>query len=1125
MNHSARQIIFSLATALVILSSGAPALADDTELFVGGTGAREGAYPNLLFILDNSGGMGSQPSGSNGTSRSYDPAITYDGDCTADRIYYLAGGDQGNNLPDPPDCGTGPYFNSTALMCDAARRPLAQTGFYTDTVARWDTRDQGLRQHQWENLATSDINSYVECRADEGGHGGTPNPLTDVYAANGDGGPWSSNRADRIRNWNFNTSTLYTSNYLNYYWSIGVLQNRTKLEIVQSAAVDLINSINNVNVGLINFDTVSRVEGGDVITAIGDIGSVRSDIISQINAMQARTYTPLSETMYEAGLYYMGRRPDYGNRDRLSVNSSRAIDGTYESPILYECQNNFVILLTDGEPTQDTSADTEIAALNGSCDANPAPMTTQNGHCLDDMSQYMYENDLMPDMAGVQNVITYTIGFDTDFPLISTTATKGGGEFYLANDAKSLSNVLTTIVRNILNTQTSFVAPTVSVNAFNRTRTRDDLYLALFSPDTHESWPGNFKKFRLRNGQIVGRDLTTPVVDPRTGFLKENSRSIWSTAPDGDNVHAGGAASRLPAPGSRIILTALNPDSTVLSTISESNSALLSYLEDLPEVGTPEIALDVVKHIRGIDVRDENQNNDRNEQRFWMGDPLHSKPEMITYGGSENAPDPEDNVLYAATNDGILHAIDPSTGVEKWAFIPHEMLQLQPALYWNATYASRRYGIDGNVRSVVVDVNQDRIINPTAGDRAYLFFGLRRGGSHYYGLNITHQDAPELMWSLSAADLPGLGQTWSTPTPMRVKIGDGGAQNENLLALAFGAGYDTAQDSGPYTEDAQGNGIFIIDALSGNRLWHAGSSGNPNFGSADLTHSIVSDIRALELSTDGLSDRLYATDVGGQIWRFDLWNGEPAENFATGGVIASLGGAANQTDPVENRRFYYAPDAALVSRGAGNRFMHLGVGSGYRAHPLDRTNADRFYAVRDFNPFSKLTQAEYDAITPLSDGDLVDVTNDATPSIAPGDPGWKIALSAGGETGTGEKVLSESRTFADTVFFTSFTPGANVNPCQPGQGLNKLYAVSVVDGRPVNNLDGVGSDDDLTVDDRVKDLVMGGIAPEIVFLFPDPDTCTTGDCQMAYGFVGLEGIGDLNLPPYIRTYWEQADTE
>ena len=79
MNYSARNIIFSVTTALITLSSGAPALADDTELFVGDSSAQAGAYPNLLFILDNSASMGSQPSGSSATALGYDPAMTYAG--------------------------------------------------------------------------------------------------------------------------------------------------------------------------------------------------------------------------------------------------------------------------------------------------------------------------------------------------------------------------------------------------------------------------------------------------------------------------------------------------------------------------------------------------------------------------------------------------------------------------------------------------------------------------------------------------------------------------------------------------------------------------------------------------------------------------------------------------------------------------------------------------------------------------------------------------------------------------------------------------------------------------------------------------------------------------------------
>jgi type IV pilus assembly protein PilY1 len=376
------------------------------------------------------------------------------------------------------------------------------------------------------------------------------------------------------------------------------------------------------------------------------------------------------------------------------------------------------------------------------------------------------------------------------------------------------------------------------------------------------------------------------------------------------------------------------------------------------------------------------------------------------------------------------------------------------------------------------------------------------------------------MWTINPTldtDFADLGQTWSTPTPIRVKIGNGSGQNSRQLALVFGGGYDPDQDTqGDYSVDTVGAGIYIVDALSGNLLWQAAEA-NANLNLPDMTNSIASDIRALDLTNDGLVDRLYASDLGGRVWRIDLTNGQNANDLAAGGVIASLGGAVNQVS-AQNRRFYYAPDVALVTTKLG-RYMHIGIGSGYRAHPLETVTQDSFYAIRDHVPFGRLTQTDFDSLTPVTDAILENVTIKLNPTLGLTSPGWKIDL------GPGEKVLAESRTFADTVYFTTFTPGANTNPCLPGAGLNKLYAVNVVDGSPVNNMDGVGQDNNLTVEDRVRSLAQGGIAPEIVFLFPDPKSCTSGDCDAVYGFVGLEGIGDLSLPPYVRTYWEQAGSE
>ena len=87
-----------------------------------------------------------------------------------------------------------------------------------------------------------------------------------------------------------------------------------------------------------------------------------------------------------------------------------------------------------------------------------------------------------------------------------------------------------------------------------------------------------------------------------------------------------------------------------------------------------------------------------------------------------------------------------------------------------------------------------------------------------------------------------------------------------------------------------------------------------NLNLPKMTHSIPSAVRPLDLTGDGLADRMYAADLGGRIWRFDITNGQTADNLVTGGVFASLGVGDSGGTPIEdNRRFYYAPDVALLT--------------------------------------------------------------------------------------------------------------------------------------------------------------------------------------------------------------------
>jgi hypothetical protein len=123
----------------------------------------------------------------------------------------------------------------------------------------------------------------------------------------------------------------------------------------------------------------------------------------------------------------------------------------------------------------------------------------------------------------------------------------------------------------------------------------------------------------------------------------------------------------------------------------------------------------------------------------------------------------------------------------------------------------------------------------------------------------------------------------------------------------------------------------------------------------------------------------------------------------------------------------------------------------------------------------------------------------------------------------GEKVVSESRTFNNTVFFDSFTPGNAANVCTASGGSNRLYEVSVLDGRPVTNLDTApdpnNPNNNLTLTDRFRSLKQGGLAPEPVFLFPQDQPDRPIAC------IGVECFppGFSNVPK--RTLWSQTGTE
>ena len=1108
------------AGLMLALTAGAPAIADDVELLLSTPGASVGARPNILFIIDSSGSMTTVES----SQEPYDPDEVYFGPCDLDRYYW----NTSSSIPSCENQYSDEYqFEKSAFVCAQGITQARAAGSYTDTMAMYrpDRRDRW----KWQTLSRRDADRAVECKADSGKHGAGAAAESEPYPQAGSNQPAYTAEENLEIDWGTRPThqivTVYDSNYLNWYHNPpGSSMRRT--DIVKAVTKNVLGSVNNVNVGFMRFN---NDQGGPVIHALKDLDSNRLAADAVVDGIPASGWTPLSETLYEAARYWRGMPALYGGRTSTDPDALISSDPMiYRQPAEYACSKNFMVLLTDGEPTQDTDAYYRVPTLPGFAEATGRGSCTGanvSGACLDDVAHYLHETDINPSVPGDQNVTTYTIGFTVDLPILKDTAALGGGEYYLASDVKSLTAALTDIVTNIFDRDITFTAPAIAVNAYNRTQHLNNLYVSVFRAADEVHWPGNLKKFALKEGEI--RDANdNNAVDPATGFFANTSKNIWSdgTEPDGANVLRAGAASRLPHPEFRRVFTDIvGGDLTVPANLLHPVNAAAFQLSDfgLKGVAGEPTLLEMISWIRGFDVKDAD-NDPATDVRRQMGDSLHSQPAAVVYGDASGG---YDSVIFTATNDGYLHAIDGDTGEERWAFIPNELLPNLSDLYFNENVDYKNYGIDGDVVPVVYDENGDGIIVPGT-DYVYIAFGMRRGGNNVYLLDVTAPDRPVVKW---IKNFEQFGQTWSSPSIAKVVVNTALQKSEQKAVMILGAGYDTVHDAGahPVVPDVEGAGIFMLDLETGEPLWRAGRDSSADLTLSGMTRAIPSQVRVIDLNGDGLADRMYASDLGGQIWRFDILNGELPSTLVSGGIIAQFGAEGmSSPGPADTRRFYTTPDVAMFKDNRLNRyFLAVNIGSGYRAHPLDNSAADRFYSYRDPHVFNALTQAQYDSFPIAKDDDLIEVSGKIDTVIPADGRGWRLTLPAS------EKVLSTARTFDNTVYFVTFEPRSSAtDPCQAGLSLNRLYRVDVANGDPIASFDSTVVPDEQAINDaRVSKLEQGGIAPQPVFLFPgasDPDNCQGEECRPnPIACVGVECFDPNFANRPVRTLWTQDGIE
>jgi len=861
---------------------------------------------------------------------------------------------------------------------------------------------------------------------------------------------------------------LATGNYVNYLQATGGPGDRPKLGLAKGIIQSYINTTEGVRFGAMIFN---YSEGGRLLREIRDMTPQnRADLHSAIGGLQADTWTPLAETLYEAGLYFKGAKSYFNS------------GVTYTSPLQYYCQKNYVIIITDGESTMDKNP--ILASAIGDRDgdgrepggSNEVYYEYEGSDYLDDVAKYLYENDFSSDLKGKQNIITYTIGFTVSSPLLERTAKYGGGKYFYCHNAQSFIIAFQKIIDEILAKSVSYVAPVVPISQMENTSSGNRMYLAMFKPSKKSFWKGNIKKFGIsteNSGEIKIGDILDATGQPAMVYeetitkIKDTSKSYWSSEPDGEDVERGGVGEvLLKRASARNIYTYLG---TSVNLNDSSNAFILSNTGITPAIlGLSNNDFSgrdkVINFIHGLDAYDEDGNGITDEKRDWiLGAFIHSRPFIIHYGNQ--------SVIYAGANDGMLHAFDDATGEELWAFIPPNLL---PKLK-NLNGETIEFFVDGSPKAYIEKDNSGNL------NKAILIFGQRRGGDRYIALDITNPVAPKWLWEInpSIKGYNELGQTWSTPQIVNIKYGPG------VKGVAIvGGGYDENQDNLPVTaNDSKGRAIYVIDVLTGNLIWSYSYVKN-----SSMKYCIPSDIARVDTDGNGQIDRIYVGDMGGRIWRFDIGDSN-TNNWTARIVFDSNPGSSDK------RKIFYPPDVTLEK---GNYEM-IFFGTGDREHPKESVVINRLYAIKDKNQSYVLTE-----------NDLVDVTSDLlqNPNTTSAQRtsilnelemknGWYIKL----DENPGEKSLASSVVFYGVVYYTTFTPtfGSGTDICFVGEGTSRLYALKYQTGNAVFNFDLTNDVGGIVIKREDRSKIIGTAIPSGLII-----TFTKG---VAAAYVGVgEGV-------------------
>ncbi|GAB3051990.1 hypothetical protein GCM10027155_17860 [Acinetobacter apis] len=803
-----------------------------------------------------------------------------------------------------------------------------------------------------------------------------------------------------------------------------------------------------VSVPARRLDDVVSTNGRQTITQ-------RDTLLTAVANLVARGGTPTAHAYAETAAYLMGTTTVGATYSGFTSSASNTRSGTnYVKPASLSadnasCSSQGIYVLTDGEPNNSSTAlarNIMQPALGSkqsglTCTSSLLSAGTSDTSawlCIADFSQLLLDKNKNP--LGRQ-IKTAVVGFGKDFQSIPSYDKGKSEAFNIASiDASTGSvNVKNTAKwgiyakgrwysgtnsKDVVDSFKAFVnevdpippvttgAATVPSDNLNPLALVNKAYFSQFIPTPDKNfqlWLGNLKLYKVTNGVLKTKNNLDVLKDG----LIINQYDEWA---ESERDAVGGTAKNLPLrltgdnlnrtiwTDRAITAEGVKTDETSLRKLNLTLVTNSSGATSDPDRGYLLSALGFAVDLNGL-PKNLAQLKQVAELRQ-MGALLHSSPILLTNqgkvqvsSGKVTTSNREDYVLFGTTQ-GLLHVVDAGTGIEKFAFLPNEMMNSQKKAFLfnemvNGGISNLFYGIDApwtNYTEYVTKNSSTGEVTVGTGEnntqgKQYVYGGLRMGGRSYYALNLSDMNNPSILFHIDPQtqriyskntdvfgtlypELQYMGQSWSKPSVNWIRW-----NNEKRLVMFLGGGYDAGgsdgngvlegeekryegYESATYNQtNKKGAGVYMFDAITGQLLWWTGANATKDNTSANvkyttapnMEYSVVSQIRTVDRNLDGLVDHLYFGDLGGQVWRIDLNNSAPSLDLFAKEPVRLLNLNNRQYSP----RFYEMPAFSIYRAANSSVFAAISVGSGNRSSPLFTTTNSSYLDDSIYNIFDR----------------------------------------------------------------------------------------------------------------------------------------------------------------------------